>query len=167
MSSAATRLPAAAQATARFAISAHTLERARPFCPDLGGTAVVPLALEEREPAGEPDATLLDRAARLRVALIAGAITKYNLSGEAPAIPAPPGRRVILVPGQVEDDAAMLRGGSRIRTNLDLLRAVRRENPDGFILYKPHPDVEAGMRRGAVPVAEATSLADRLKLLTL
>ncbi|HEY7215274.1 MAG TPA: glycosyltransferase family 4 protein [Thermoanaerobaculia bacterium] len=52
------------QATARFAISAHTLERARPFCPDLGGTAVVPLALEEREPAGEADAALLDRLGR-------------------------------------------------------------------------------------------------------
>src|SRR6185295_16402186 len=42
----------------------HTLERALPFCPDLGGTAVVPLALEEREPAGEADAGLLDRLGR-------------------------------------------------------------------------------------------------------
>jgi phosphatidylinositol alpha-1,6-mannosyltransferase len=40
------------------------LQRARPFCPDLGGTAVVPLALEEREPAGEADAALLDRLGR-------------------------------------------------------------------------------------------------------
>lgn len=109
----------------------------------------------------EFDAALLARAARLREALIAGAVTKYNLDGEAPALPALPlGQRVILVPGQVEDDAAMLRGGSRIRSNLDLLRAVRWENPDAFILYKPHPDVEAGMRRGAISAAEATALAD-------
>jgi glycosyltransferase involved in cell wall biosynthesis len=58
------RRRALAKATARFAISAHTLERARPFCPDLAGTAVVPLALEERESAGEVDHALLDRIGR-------------------------------------------------------------------------------------------------------
>ena len=103
---------------------------------------------------------LLARAARLRGALVAGAVTKYNIRGEAPRLDLPPGRRAILVPGQVEDDAAMLRGGGTVRSNLDLLRAVRRENPDAAILYKPHPDVEAGMRRGAVPPAEAAALAD-------
>jgi len=55
------RRRALAKAAVRFAISAQTLERARPFCPDLEGTAVVPLALEEREPAGLADARLLDR----------------------------------------------------------------------------------------------------------
>lgn len=105
---------------------------------------------------------LLARAARLREALLAGAVTKYNLPGAAPPLDPPPGSRAILVPGQVEDDAAVRRGGSRIRTNLDLLRAVRRENPDAFVLYKPHPDVEAGMRRGAVPPVEAARLADRV-----
>jgi len=50
-----------AKATVRFAISSHTLERARPFCPDLAGTAVLPLALEERQPAGMVDDPLLDR----------------------------------------------------------------------------------------------------------
>jgi capsular polysaccharide export protein len=105
---------------------------------------------------------LLARAARLREALIAGAVTKYNLPGAAPPLDLPPGRRAILVPGQVEDDAAVRRGGARLRTNLDLLRAVRRENPDAAVLYKPHPDVEAGMRRGAVPPDEAGRLADRV-----
>ena len=105
---------------------------------------------------------LLARAARLREALIAGAVTKYNLPGALPALDLPPGRRTILVPGQVEDDAAMRRGGARLRTNLDLLRAVRRENPDAILLYKPHPDVESGMRRGAVPPTEAARLADRV-----
>lgn len=105
---------------------------------------------------------LLARAARLREALIAGAVTKYNLPGAVPPLHLPPGRRAILVPGQVEDDAAVRRGGARIRSNLDLLRAVRCENPDALLLYKPHPDVEAGMRRGAVPPAEARALADRV-----
>jgi phosphatidyl-myo-inositol dimannoside synthase len=55
------RRRALAKATARFAISAHTLERARPFCPDLAGTTVLPLALEERSPSGATDAALLGR----------------------------------------------------------------------------------------------------------
>ena len=110
----------------------------------------------------EFDAALLARAARLREALLAGAVTKYNLPGAAPPLDLPPGRRAILVPGQVEDDAAVRSGGARLRTNLDLLRAVRRENPDALLLYKPHPDVEAGMRRGAVPPADAARLADRV-----
>jgi capsular polysaccharide export protein len=108
------------------------------------------------------DAALLARAARLREALIAGAVTKYNLPGALPPLHLPSGRRIILVPGQVENDAALRRGGARLRTNFDLLRAVRRKNPDAVVLYKPHPDVEAGMRRGAVPPDEAAGLADRV-----
>ncbi|MCB4824077.1 capsular polysaccharide export protein, LipB/KpsS family [Roseicella aerolata] len=108
------------------------------------------------------DEALLARAARLRAAITASGVTKYNLAGEARLPPLPAGRRVILVPGQVEDDAAIRRGGGHIRTNLGLLRAVRAENPDAVILFKPHPDVEAGMRRGAVPPAEAAALADQV-----
>ena len=108
------------------------------------------------------DPALRARAERLREALRAHGITKYNLAGVAPDLRLPPGRRTILVPGQVEDDAAIRCGGARIRTNLDLLRAVRRENPDAVVLYKPHPDVEAGMRIGTVPVQEAAALADRV-----
>jgi glycosyltransferase involved in cell wall biosynthesis len=53
-----------ANATVTFAISAYTLERARPFCPDLGRTVVLPLALEERPLAGAVDAGLLHRLGR-------------------------------------------------------------------------------------------------------
>ena len=34
--------------------------------------------------------------------------------------------------------------------------------PDAFILYKPHPDVDAGHRPGAIPDAEALAIADTL-----
>src|SRR5262249_9971232 len=34
--------------------------------------------------------------------------------------------------------------------------------PDAFILYKPHPDVDAGHRRGAIAEAEARRYADRI-----
>jgi phosphatidylinositol alpha-1,6-mannosyltransferase len=58
------RRRALARATVLFAISAHTLERARPFTPDLGGADVLPLALEERKPEGAVDARLLGRLGR-------------------------------------------------------------------------------------------------------
>jgi capsular polysaccharide export protein len=37
---------------------------------------------------------------------------------------------------------------------------VRAAEPGAFIIFKPHPDVEAGYRRGAIPPAEAHALAD-------
>ena len=104
---------------------------------------------------------LIARAAALRAALVARGVTKYNLPGDAPRLPETPGRCRILVPGQVEDDLSVLRGGTgAVRTNRDLLRAVRAANPDAFIAFKPHPDVEAGFRRGAIPAREAAALAD-------
>ncbi|WP_233495579.1 capsular polysaccharide biosynthesis protein [Rhodosalinus halophilus] len=97
------------------------------------------------------------RAEALARELVRRGVTKYNLSGTLPDLPA--GRRV-LVPGQVEDDASIRLGAGEIRTNLALLEAARSANPDAVILYKPHPDVEAGLRPGAVPEQEARRLAD-------
>jgi phosphatidylinositol alpha-1,6-mannosyltransferase len=58
------RRRALAHATVVFAISAHTLERARPFAPGLQGAPVLPLALEERKAEGAVDALLLGRLGR-------------------------------------------------------------------------------------------------------
>jgi phosphatidylinositol alpha-1,6-mannosyltransferase len=58
------RRRALSRATVVFAISAHTLERARPFVPGLNGAPVLPLALEERRPEGAVDASLLGRLGR-------------------------------------------------------------------------------------------------------
>lgn len=98
------------------------------------------------------------RADRLITALTSLGITKYNLPGAA--LPDLPGGHRILVPGQVEDDASIRFGAAEIRTNRDLLAAVRAANPDAVILFKPHPDVEAGLRPGALPADEAAGLAD-------
>ena len=98
------------------------------------------------------------RAERLIARLAAAGLTKYN-TGAGRVPPLPEGRR-ILVPGQVEDDASILCGAGPVRTNLALLEAVRAANPDARILYKPHPDVEAGLRAGAVPPDRLAALAD-------
>ncbi len=96
-----------------------------------------------------------DRARRLVASLTARGVSKYNLSGDLPELP--PGRR-ILVPGQVEDDMSIVLGAGDIATNAALLEATRAANPDAVILYKPHPDVVAGLRVGAV--ADAATIAD-------
>jgi capsular polysaccharide export protein len=110
----------------------------------------------------EFDPPLLTRARGLADQLVQRGVTKYNLGARALPIDWPPGRRRILVPGQVEDDLSVVLGGGDIRDNLALLAAARAAAPDAFILYKPHPDVLAGHRKGAVAEADALRYADRV-----
>ncbi|WP_159999736.1 beta-3-deoxy-D-manno-oct-2-ulosonic acid transferase [Roseomonas sp. 18066] len=105
---------------------------------------------------------LLARAARLRAAIVTRGVTKYNLHGKAPVIAGQDGRKKLLVPGQVEDDASVRLGGGAIQGNLALLRAVRDANPDAWLVYKPHPDLEAGFRRGRLPPEALDGLADQV-----
>lgn len=72
-------------------------------------------------------------------------LSKYNLSGSRP--PLPEGQRILVV-GQVEDDASLRFGGAAGLTNRALLEAARQQNPQAVLIYKPHPDVEAGLRPG-------------------
>ncbi len=107
---------------------------------------------------------LLERAARLAARLVREGVTKYGAgtAGIAPPLPPPDGRRRILVPGQVADDLSVRLAGAGVAGNADLLARVRAANPDAFIVYKPHPDVLAGHRPGAVPDAVARRHADHV-----
>ncbi|MDW8399787.1 MAG: hypothetical protein RMK90_14615, partial [Acetobacteraceae bacterium] len=134
--------------------ASYTVDPAGPYYDPAIRTGLTTLLEEARF-----DAALLARARALRERIVALGVTKYNLGGALPALPAD-GRRRILVPGQVADDLSVLRGSGRIRSNLELLEAVRAENPEACILYKPHPDVVAGHRKGAVPKAALSRLAD-------
>jgi capsular polysaccharide export protein len=108
------------------------------------------------------DEPLVERARRLIEELVRRGVTKYNTGGSAPSLEAPTGVRRIFVPGQVEDDRSIVLGGAGVRGNLDLLERVRAANPDAFIVYKPHPDVVAGHRVGAVAEAEALRYVDKV-----
>ena len=89
------------------------------------------------------------RAKELRQRILETGVTKYNLSAKAPP-DLPTNREIILVPGQVEDDASIRAGTAETGTNLGLLEATRSANPQAFLIYKPHPDVQAGLREGAL-----------------
>ena len=103
------------------------------------------------------DPALLARAAALRERIVQAGLTKYNVGVSDWHRPDVAGR-VILVPGQVEKDASIRFGSPVMQTNLELIEAVRAANPAAWIVYKPHPDVQAGLRR-----ADAGS--DRLRAL--
>jgi capsular polysaccharide export protein len=107
------------------------------------------------EAADLPDSAIA-RAARLVDSLTAARLTKYNLGGTT--LPDLPEGHRILIPGQVEDDASIRLGAQEIRTNRALILAARAAHPSAVLLYKPHPDVEAGLRPGLVP--DAAALAD-------
>ncbi len=101
------------------------------------------------------------RAFALRQQLVASGLTKYNLPAAPWRRPAHAGR-VVLVPGQVESDASIRWGAQTIRTNLALLEAVRQAEPQAWILYKPHPDVVAGLREGGEDERQAAGLCNEI-----
>lgn len=93
----------------------------------------------------------LTRARQLRELVVTSKISKYNLPAAGRLdIRAQPGQRVLLVPGQVADDASVRLGTQDVSDNLSLLRTVRRGQPEAYIVYKPHPDVLSGNRKGAL-----------------
>jgi len=100
----------------------------------------------------------LRRAENLTSNLVKAGVSKYNL--KLANTPELPDGHKILVPGQVEDDASVWLGCSDICTNLSMLEFTRAKNPDAFIIFKPHPDVEAGLRIGQVDEAQTLKFAD-------
>lgn len=100
------------------------------------------------------------RAEKLHQRLVQSKLSKYNLGADFALPQGSQGKRILLVPGQVEDDASIQTGTLSINTNMSLLRTVRERNPDAFIVYKPHPDVLVGNRKGDIPAEVVAQLAD-------
>lgn len=99
-------------------------------------------------------------ALKLQKMLTENHISKYNVGSSDFTAPLTD-KTVILVPGQVEDDASIRYGSPRIYRNLDLLRTVRERNPDAYIIYKPHPDVVSGNRIGHISPEDTARYADQ------
>ena len=94
------------------------------------------------------DEELLKRAKSLIDKLKLYKISKYNtLKHDNLHFKAKTGQKIILIPAQVEDDASMLLGGGGLDT-LQFIQKVREENPNAHLVFKPHPDVLSGNRKG-------------------
>ena len=120
-----------------------------------------PSELEELLQNGDIPPSLIDRARLLREKLVATGTTKYNIEAGDAGIDSG-GRPIILVPGQVEDDASIVRGSPHLKRNIDLLAAVRERHPGAYVVYKPHPDVQSGFRRGRIAAELVRQYADRV-----
>jgi len=94
------------------------------------------------------DEDLLKRAKNLRKYLIEKKLSKYNIHKDK-KLTFKTNKKIILVIGQVEDDASIKYGGNSM-TNLELLKKVHQKRQNEYIIYKPHPDVEAGNRVGKI-----------------
>ncbi len=102
----------------------------------------------------------LDRGEQLLTLLRQNKVSKYNVGAPEHFTPPADGRPLVLVVGQVDGDASILTGSPTIRSNEQLLWAVRAAKPEAHILYKPHPDVVAGNRAGAISTACLTECVD-------
>ncbi|EAL7864856.1 capsular polysaccharide biosynthesis protein [Campylobacter coli] len=92
------------------------------------------------------DDGLKQRAKKLITTITQNKFSKYNgLKHEK--LDFSTNKKIILIPAQVEDDASMILGGAGFDT-LKLLQSVRVVNKDAFIVFKPHPDVLSGNRKG-------------------
>ena len=111
------------------------------------------------------DTPIVERAAALREQLVSTGLTKYNVGALPWRRPAQAAdRKVVLVPGQVETDAAIRLGAPGITTNMGLLQAARKAEPDAWLIYKPHPDVVAGLRNPGAQESLATQSCDEIVL---
>jgi capsular polysaccharide export protein len=108
------------------------------------------------------DDEILERSKQLQQYLIANKISKYNNHQDKKLTPVGlSGQTTIMVPGQVEDDASIVYGASGM-TNLELLQQARKSSPKAYIIYKPHPDVLAGNRKGHIAPTEAMEYCDNI-----
>ncbi|MEM8822303.1 MAG: capsular polysaccharide biosynthesis protein [Pseudomonadota bacterium] len=135
---------------------------------DKQGIYYDPAQRSDLEDAIERAATLppeaLDRARKLRRSIREARLSENNHSGQIPDLP---DTHIILIPGQVADDASIRFGTAEVTDNAQLLAETRKVNPDAFIIYQPHPDVEAGLREGAIDAIEADLIASNVDPIAL
>jgi len=107
----------------------------------------------------------IERAESLIELLLNNGISKYTSADSAISdISFYAGKRVLLVVGQVQGDASLRYGSEEIDSNIKLLQAVRANNPDSLIVYKPHPDVVSGNRSDGISnYRDIQSLCDHIE----
>ena len=177
-------LPEAAMAfAARHAIDVYCVEDGfiRSAVPQAGRTPPLSLIVDSRTPYFDSrspsdleillatydfdaDPLLMQRAESAMATLQREGIGKYN-GGTVPDQPlyGEKTRRRVLVLGQVDGDASIRYGSDAPITNDALVRLAAADHPDAEIVYKPHPDVLAGVRSSGVKLEELASIATILR----
>ncbi len=90
----------------------------------------------------------LQLAQRLKEKLLKTGVTKYNIGQQT--LPEQllqakkSGKKIIFVPGQVEDDASIAAACEEVKNDFSLIKAAKEKDPQAIIVYKPHPDVVSG-----------------------
>lgn len=106
----------------------------------------------------------IQQAAKFQKKYAKSSISKYVLNSHQSLLLPEKITKSILIPGQVEDDASILKGTIDITTNEQLIIAVRIVNPDAYLIYKPHPDVLSGNRKGAVKTRITEEYCDKVEI---
>ena len=105
------------------------------------------------------------RAKKIKDLIIELKISKYNLrlSKKILHFDNIKNREVIGVLGQVETDNSIIYGvpdNTIKKTNFALVEQVRKDYPHAFIIYKPHPDIESGLRANGAKDYAISEYAD-------
>jgi len=103
------------------------------------------------------------RAENLLSTLRSSHITKYNVESPQDVLSfknSASGKPIILVIGQYQQDLSMEFGAVDIKDNLSLLKQVRSDFPDAYLIYKEHPDVYSGVRPGRLLEGDVLKIAD-------
>lgn len=87
-------------------------------------------------------------------------INKYNLEERPWKVKT--NKKIIIVPGQVEHDKSIIYGSPVIKDNLSLLRNVRIQNPDSYVVFKIHPDISRKCRINKTKKSEYFDYADEV-----
>jgi capsular polysaccharide export protein len=104
----------------------------------------------------------LEIAERIKDLIVTNRITKYNVEVFKPIKKPCYEKKIILIPGQVETDHAVILGKG-IKTNYELVKRVREKNPDAHIIYKPHPDVISKNKQKEKHFNEIAKMCDKIE----
>lgn len=89
----------------------------------------------------------VEKARRIINKIKTNKISKYNITGTTIIKNLPKNKKKVLVIGQVEEDQSIKYGASHGINNKLLLHKAIAENPGAMIIYRPHPDVNNGLRK--------------------
>ncbi len=104
----------------------------------------------------------ISRAVALKKLILSAGLSKYNVGARISTIRADD-QHTVLVVGQVEDDESIAKGCELVNTNRALLERARAERPASRVIYKPHPDVLSGNRKGDIDDAVLARCADKVE----